>query len=612
MTQTSAQNELPSVRALRSLSIFGAGQAGAYREHFGRVAEVFGPDVRTRLRAYVEGWVGAGTPGVLVLTGNAGTGKTAVAQAFCEVAGGCLPDSDRLFKVEPKEAEASTVERWVVKDLSGIPTPEEHIACMRDVMARAASSQVLVCANEGILRNALQGGGGALRPLLGELEDALRAGAAQVGSILFVNVNRQRPTAVGVWNALIAYLAHEDVWSGCEGCPGPDACPMRANAAALRKPEVRDGLRLLFRYSSGATVPTLRDVLSILAWSIIGDGGGGGLTCDKPRGVKEQVKNNGPDAYEAQNAYFSQLFGLGLRFETLERSPVLTAMLAAGLGDGADLQVDEWLRDPSAAPSEIKALTDQNLLGRVKTEVGTMSFERLGDTLSTSEDAAKVDACITALNDPAHPAMAMWRRRVFFEGAAALGGTAAAAHRLLNVHFFAELLDVAERCSRGSAAPMDLNRIIKGLNMLVTGYPNVGEGLIIPDNAGLFSRDPGAYAPARPCVVHTQVPPARFSLRCPDRGLVTQMLDVDHIEIELVAAADGRGDLSLRIGPDMYEAIRQAGEFGGPVGRGDAEMAEIRDFYGRLALGEGLSTIIRVTDPDRDSSSLVPISLPSI
>ncbi len=121
MTQTNAQDELPAVRALRSLSIFGAGQAGAYREHFERVAEVFGPDVQTRLRAYVEGWVGAGTPGVLVLTGNAGTGKTAVAQAFCETAGGRLPESDGLFKVESREAESSAAERWVVKDLSGIP-----------------------------------------------------------------------------------------------------------------------------------------------------------------------------------------------------------------------------------------------------------------------------------------------------------------------------------------------------------------------------------------------------------------------------------------------------------------------------------------------------------
>jgi hypothetical protein len=48
LTAADLEDELPAVWALRSLSIFGADQAGAYREHFARIARVFGPDVRTR------------------------------------------------------------------------------------------------------------------------------------------------------------------------------------------------------------------------------------------------------------------------------------------------------------------------------------------------------------------------------------------------------------------------------------------------------------------------------------------------------------------------------------------------------------------------------------
>ena len=33
----------------------------------------------------------------------------------------------------------------------------------------------------------------------------------------------------------------------------------------------------------------------------------------------------------------------------------------------------------------------------------------------------------------------------------------------------------------------------------------------------------------------------------------------------------------------MYEAIREAAEFSGPVGQGVAEMNDLRGFYGRLA-----------------------------
>ena len=67
----------------------------------------------------------------------------------------------------------------------------------------------------------------------------------------------------------------------------------------------------------------------------------------------------------------------------------------------------------------------------------------------------------------------------------------------------------------------------------------------------------------------------------PDRGLVEELLDVDHIDVDL--AVDGSSDLGLRIGPRMYEAIREAAEFSGPVGQGVAEMNDLRGFDGRLA-----------------------------
>lgn len=83
--------ELPAVTALRLLSVFSADQAGAYREHFADLAEALGDDVETKLGRFVAEWAIQGTPGVVVLTGNAGTGKTAVAEAYCRAAGAPLP-----------------------------------------------------------------------------------------------------------------------------------------------------------------------------------------------------------------------------------------------------------------------------------------------------------------------------------------------------------------------------------------------------------------------------------------------------------------------------------------------------------------------------------------
>jgi hypothetical protein len=130
----------------------------------------------------------------------------------------------------------------------------------------------------------------------------------------------------------------------------------------------------------------------------------------------------------------------------------------------------------------------------------------------------------------------------------------------------------------------------------------------VPDPACLFARDPGSFRPARPSLVHSQVGVERLAVTVPDRGLVEDLLDVDHIDVELVV--DGDSALALRIRPRMYEAIREAAEFQGPVGQGVAEMNDLRGFYGRLATNESADTALRVADPESRPPALVKITLP--
>jgi hypothetical protein len=94
----------------------------------------------------------------------------------------------------------------------------------------------------------------------------------------------------------------------------------------------------------------------------------------------------------------------------------------------------------------------------------------------------------------------------------------------------------------------------------------------------------------------------------PDRGLVEDLLDVDHIDIDLIV--DDDPGLSLRVRPRMYEAIREAAEFQGPVGQGVAEMNDLRGFYGRLASSTKPDGILRVANPDSRPPALTRIILP--
>ena len=74
-----------------------------------------------------------------------------------------------------------------------------------------------------------------------------------------------------------------------------------------------------------------------------------------------------------------------------------------------------------------------------------------------------------------------------------------------------------------------------------------------------------------------------------------EWVDIDNIEIELVAGEND--DLALRIRPRLYEAIREAEAFQGPVGQGIAEMTDVRGFYGRLAGAIQHRGTLRVADP---------------
>lgn len=330
--------ELPVVGALRTLSVFSADQAGAYREHFATLAEALGDDVKTKLGTFLTDWARSGHSGMVVLTGNAGTGKTAAAEAYCRALGVRLPVRDALVEVSPG--------RRVLKDLSGLPDPASRAVVLRDALG-SPGSQTLVCANEGVLRDALADL--QLHSATQTLEVALRHGAAQDNGLTVVNVNRQRPTGNQLWGQLLDYVTRAELWPGCADCPyDVGGCPMRSNAEQMRRPDVRNQLRTLFRLGTGEAVPTLREVLAILSWAIVGT-----ESCEH---VKKRHRDLGQAAFTATDGYFTRVVGGGMNPDDAERSPLLTGLRRCDLGDVSDLQVDGWLRDTSGSPESVRAI----------------------------------------------------------------------------------------------------------------------------------------------------------------------------------------------------------------------------------------------------------------
>jgi hypothetical protein len=486
----------------------------------------------------------------------------------------------------------------------------------------------LVCANEGVLRDAsedLLEGHPVLRDVL---ESALTVGAAQQDRLTIVNLNRQRLTAPSLWESLADYVTDARHWTGCDECPASDegetsaGCPLRANATALRREDVRTALRLLVELASGEAVPTMRETLALLAYAICGEASGdageaGMWSCAE---IRARARDRGVNAFTASAGYFNSILGLGLSSEVRERSPLLSALGTLGLGTVCDLEVDDWLRDTVQADPDIRSLAgypatsddggmltgSSSPLDRVRTAAGSMTFYRLGETVSISEDQDWVQAGIRALVSGDLPAQEMWRRRVFFEGSAALGGPGPAVARLTSLSYGVELLDLAARVADEADVATDLKQIIKGLNFLVTGFPDASEGLIVPEPASLFARNPGSFRVARPAFIHAKLDTERLSLAVPDTGLVGEILDVDHVEVLLVVDSDPYMGLAIR--PRLYQSLREAERFRGPVGHGTAEMTDLRSFYGRLADRTPRQAGTQIADPSR--AALVRVRLP--
>ena len=540
---------------------------------------MLGPGIRTQVQDFVTGWANSAASGVLVLTGNAGTGKTALAEAWCGVLGEHLPQQDGLIEV--------VNERWVVKDLSGVRPADRSsvVALVERLHAGTAKGQLLLCANEGLLRSVLTVP--AHKDILGLLDQALIKGAARATAdkVVILNMNRQRWTASRVWTRLLEYVSRPELWDGCEACSASGKCPILANARALQQEGPQTSLRGIVQLASGSTVATLRELLGILALSITG-----GLSCD------DVVQASEP--FDARFAYFNLVFGASLTPARIERSTLLQGMRESGIGAVADLTVDGWLRDAGDAPPSVRRLAappDEDSHAEVQTRIGKLTFAAFGETITVSDDAEAVRLCLEDFTR-GRDVLALWRRRVFFEVQTALGGERSAFARLTSLPFFGDLLALARGLRHGREPGQERTRLITGLNYLAAGFHAYPGALVVPDPASLAARNPGAFRLPAPSVVHSDIPVSEISLHLEDSDDLRTMIETDDVRVVLSVRTTTRRDASLLLTPRLYQAIRESNDFRAPVGSDIPEMAELATFYAALADGPTRPGL-RIVDP---------------
>jgi serine/threonine protein kinase len=248
--------------------------------------------VPTRLDMRLTPAIADGRFRLVIITGNAGDGKTAYLQS--------VEEYFRKLDVAVEAFHGGNGGRWMHHGLAYETnydgSQDEGDLASDDVLARflgpfsgsltdgLAGTEVRILAvNEGRLLDFLEHSPGHQRfEELRRLVKAALAGEATPRGALLVNLDLRAVTAgraESLINRQLSALVDDRLWAPCESCGIRDQCPLKHNADTLRDPAsgpaVKERLRRLFEvvHLRRRLHVTMRDLRSALAWALLRDHG---------------------------------------------------------------------------------------------------------------------------------------------------------------------------------------------------------------------------------------------------------------------------------------------------------------------------------------------------
>ncbi|MCU0647283.1 MAG: protein kinase [Gemmatimonadaceae bacterium] len=269
--------------------------------------------VPTRLDEKLAPAIADGKFRLVVVTGNAGDGKTAFLQQVEQYFA-------RELGAEVARLQNGNGSRWSHEGLAFETNYDgsqdegdlESDAVLArffspfadDVQAALAGSEVrLIAINEGRLLDFLDHGAEHAR--FGGLREQIKRALGEESTLpglLVVNLNL-RAVAAGGRDSLVErqlqQLLHDQLWAPCEGCALKARCPLRHNALSMRDQAsgraVRERVRRLFEvvHLRRRQHVTMRDLRSALSWLLLRDHG-----CDDVAKLLKQLDSAGSEADE--------------------------------------------------------------------------------------------------------------------------------------------------------------------------------------------------------------------------------------------------------------------------------------------------------------------------
>lgn len=285
--------------------------------------------VRTGLDEKLAPAITTGRYRLVIVTGNAGDGKTAFLQqveSLFEQNGATVSrlssKNGSTWIWEERKYETNYDGSQDEEDRSNDDVLDAFLKPFEgnEVVGLSGNEIRLIAINEGRLLDFLAHGprADAYSGLRRFVNDALTGRQPPEGALL-VNLNLRAVTAGGSSSLVerqLMQLLQPQLWAPCASCSLRGTCPLLHNAETLRDPNsgpaVRERLRRLFEvvHLRRRAHVTMRDLRSALSWLILRDHG-----CEDVKALHERMSDAGPEAFVALNyteAFADQYSGSSL------------------------------------------------------------------------------------------------------------------------------------------------------------------------------------------------------------------------------------------------------------------------------------------------------------
>ncbi len=278
-------------------------------------------------------------PPSIILTGNAGDGKTFLCRQIIQIfTARHIDDWEELVE---KPLERHGIRLYVIKDLSELSEEEGRSVLNRleQTLNSESSDRYLIAANEGRLRDLLTR---VQTPKLTEsIKTQLQYGI-ESGSTSLVVIDLTKVTTSAFVPETLRWMTSNIHWQVCTDCPIIERCPLHYNVRTLRDERVVRRVQFLYDLLEHLDIHvTVRDMLIHLAFTLTGN-----------QSCPELQRLDAEDADRHHLVYYENIWGGSENSPFRRKASVVQHLDRLQIGKHSIFEIDDFIINGGDHPDQ--------------------------------------------------------------------------------------------------------------------------------------------------------------------------------------------------------------------------------------------------------------------